>query len=137
MRSSLDGYPFVYRDSVRFSDLDGMGHVNNAVFLTYMESARLAFLSSLGAGENPQQSLILARVEVDFRSPISFGEDIEVGVRTSRVGKKSFELDHEVRADGRVAAEGKTVLVSYDYERGASVEIPAEWREWLASEVTV
>lgn len=137
MRSSLDGYPFVYRHSVRFSDLDGMGHVNNAVFLTYMESARLAFLSSLGAGENPQQSLILARVEVDFRSPISFGEDVEVGVRTSRVGKKSFELEHEVRADGRVAAEGKTVLVSYDYERGASVEIPAEWREWLASEVTV
>jgi acyl-CoA thioester hydrolase len=133
----LDGYLFVYRDTVRFSDLDGMGHVNNAVFLTYMESARLAFLSSLGAGENPQQSLILARVEVDFRSPIAFGEDVEVGVRTSRVGKKSFELEHEVRADGRVAAEGKTVLVSYDYERGASVEIPAEWREWLASEVTV
>jgi acyl-CoA thioester hydrolase len=132
----LDGYLFVYRDTVRFSDLDGMGHVNNAVFLTYMESARLAFLSSLGAGENPQQSLILARVEVDFRSPIAFGEDVEVGVRTSRVGKKSFELEHEVRADGRVAAEGKTVLVSYDYERGASVEIPAEWREWLAPEVT-
>jgi acyl-CoA thioester hydrolase len=133
----LDGYLFVYRDTVRFSDLDGMGHVNNAVFLTYMESARLAFLSSLGAGENPQQSLILARVEVDFRSPIAFGEDVEVGVRTSRVGKKSFELEHEVRADGRVAAEGKTVLVSYDYERGASVEIPAEWREWLAPEVAV
>ena len=127
----------MYRDTVRFSDLDGMGHVNNAVFLTYMESARLAFLSSLGAGENPQQSLILARVEVDFRSPIAFGEDVEVGVRTSRVGKKSFELEHEVRADGRVAAEGKTVLVGYDYERGASVEIPAEWREWLAPEVAV
>jgi acyl-CoA thioester hydrolase len=137
MRSSLDGYLFVYRDTVRFSDLDGMGHVNNAVFLTYMESARLAFLSSLGAGENPQQSLILARVEVDFRSPIAFGEDVEVGVRTSRVGKKSFELEHEVRADGRVAAEGKTVLVSYDYERGASVEIPAEWRGWLSEEVAV
>jgi len=127
----------VYRDTVRFSDIDGMGHVNNAVFLTYMESARLAFLSSLGAGENPQQSLILARVEVDFRSPIAFGEEVEVGVRPSRVGTKSFELEHEVRADGRVAAQGTSVLVSYDYERGESVKIPAEWREWLAPEVTV
>ncbi len=127
----------MYRDTVRFSDLDGMGHVNNAVFLTYMESARLAFLSSLGAGDNPQQSLILARVEVDFRSPIAFGEDVEVGVRTSRVGTKSFDLEHEVRADGRLAAQGTSVLVSYDYERGASVEISAEWREWLAPEVTV
>jgi acyl-CoA thioester hydrolase len=133
----VDGFPFVYRDTVRFRDLDGMGHVNNAVFLTYMESARIAFLSSLGAGNNPQKSLILARAEADFRSPISFGEEVEVGVKTSRVGTKSFELVYEVRADGRLAAEGKSVLVGYDYERGASVEIPAEWRDWLAPEVTV
>jgi acyl-CoA thioester hydrolase len=133
----VDGYPFVYRDTVRFRDLDGMGHVNNAVFFTYMESARIAYLASLGAGSNPQQSLILARAEADFRSPIAFGEEIEVGVRTSRMGTKSFELEYEVRADGRVAAEGKSVLVGYDYERGASVEIPAQWREWLAPEVAV
>ena len=85
----VDGFPFVYRDTVRFRDLDGMGHVNNAVFLTYMESARIAFLSSLGAGDNPQHSLILARMEVDFRSPIAFGEEVEVGVRPSRLGTKS------------------------------------------------
>ena len=133
----VDGYPFVYRDTVRFRDLDGMGHVNNAVFFTYMESARIAFLSSLGAGLNPQRSLILARTEADFRSPIAFGEDVEVGVRTSRVGTKSFELQYEIRADGRLAAEGRSVLVGYDYERGASVEFPAEWREWLAPEVPV
>ena len=133
----MDAYPFVYRDTVRFRDLDGMGHVNNAVFLTYMESARIAFLSSLGAGDSPQHSLILARAEVDFRSPIAFGDEVEVGVRTSRVGTKSFELEYEVRADGRVAAEGKSVLVGYDYERGASVEIPAKWRKWLAPEVAV
>jgi acyl-CoA thioester hydrolase len=133
----VDGYPFVYRDTVRFRDLDGMGHVNNAVFFTYMESARIAFLSSLGAGLNPQHSLILARTEADFRSPIAFGEDVEVGVRTSRVGTKSFELEYEIRADGRLAAEGKSVLVGYDYERGASMEIPAEWREFLQPEVAV
>lgn len=135
--SRVDGYPFVYRDTVRFRDLDGMGHVNNAVFFTYMESARIAYLASLGAGDNPQQSLILARAEADFRSPIAFGEEIEVGVRTARMGTKSFELEYEVRADGRLAAEGKSVLVGYDYEKGASVEIPAEWREWLSEEVPV
>ena len=134
---SVDGFDFVHRESVRFRDLDGMGHVNNAVFFTYMESARIAFLSSLGAGDNPLGTLILARAEVDFRSPIAFGEDVEVGVRISRIGTKSFDLEQVIRADGRVAAEGKFVLVGYDYERGASVEIPAEWREWLAPEVTV
>lgn len=127
----MDGFPFVHRESVRFNDLDGMEHVNNAIFLTYMESARLAYLESLGAGRNPQKSLILARVEVDFRSPISYGEEVEIGVRTGRIGTKSFELDHEVRADGRLAAEGKSVLVAYDYTTGSSRELPAEWRELL------
>lgn len=134
---AMEGFPFVYRERVRFRDLDGMGHVNNAVFLTYMESARIAYLEELGSGPNPQQGLILARVEVDFRSPVALGEEIEVGVRTARIGTKSFELEYEVRAGGRLAAKGKSVLVGYDYERGASVEIPAEWRELLMPEVTV
>jgi acyl-CoA thioester hydrolase len=134
----VDGFPFVYRDDVRFRDLDGLGHVNNAVYLTYMESARIAFLASLGAGSDPQGSMILARMEVDFRSPVAMGESVEVGVRASRLGTKSFDLDYEVRADGRLAAEGRSVLVGYDYTRGESVEIPAEWREWLEpSEVAV
>ena len=127
----VDGFPYVFREEVRFRDLDGMGHVNNAVFLTYMESARIDYLASLGAGSNPQQTLILARIEVDFRSPIALGESVEVGVRPSRLGTKSFELEYEVRADGRLAAEARSILVGYDYTRGESVEIPAEWREWL------
>ena len=133
----MDGYPFVYDDSVRFKDLDAMGHVNNAVFLTFMESARIAYLSALGAGDDPLQNLILARAEVDFRSPITFGDEIQVGVRTSRVGTKSFELEYEVRASGRVAAEGRSVLVGYDYESRASVEIPEDWRAFLQPEVAV
>ena len=134
----MDGFPFVFREDVRFRDLDGMGHVNNAVFHTYMESARIAYLEAQGAGSNPQAGLILARMEVDFRSPISLGERVQVGVRPSRVGTKSFELEYEVRANGRLAAEARSVLVGYDYTRGESVEIPAEWREWLeSSEVAV
>jgi acyl-CoA thioester hydrolase len=127
----VNGFSFVYRDDVRFRDLDGLGHVNNAVYLTYMESARIAFLASLGAGSDPQRSMILARTEVDFRSPVAMGESVEVGVRASRLGTKSFDLDYEVRANGRLAAEGRSVLVGYDYTRGESVEISAEWRKWL------
>jgi acyl-CoA thioester hydrolase len=127
----VDGYAFVHREVVRFNDLDGMDHVNNAVYATYMESARLAYLESIGAGRNPQKSLILARLEIDFRSPISFGKEIEIGVRLSRIGRKSFDLEHEIRADGRLTAEGKSVLVAYDYSTSSSRELPAEWRELL------
>lgn len=125
----MDGFDFVHREAVRFRDLDGMGHVNNAVFMTYMETARLNYFRSLGLGDNPLEGMILARAEVDFRSPIELGEQVEVGVRTGRIGTKSFELDQEVRADGRVAAEGRFVLVAYDYTTNQSQEIPDSWRE--------
>ena len=127
----MNGFDFVHRESVRFRDLDGMGHVNHAVFLTYMESARLAYFRSLGLGQNPLEGLILARAEVDFRSPIELGEEVEVGNRVERIGTKSFVLEQEVHVDGRLAAEGKFVLVAYDYTTGRSKELSSDWRERL------
>lgn len=127
----MDGFDFVHREAVRFRDLDAMGHVNNAVFMTYMETARLNYFRSLGLGDNPLEGMILARAEVDFRSPIELGEQIEVGVRTGRIGTKSFDLEEEIRADGRLAADGKFVLVAYDYTTNRSHEVPEGWRELL------
>jgi len=51
--------------------------------------------------------VILARTEIDFRSPLQYAETVEIGVRPSRLGTKSFELEHELRVDGRVVAEGE------------------------------
>ena len=127
----MEGFPFVHRETVRFRDLDGMGHVNNAVFSTYLEQARLAWF---GKDEKmPLEDVILARTEIDFRSPLSVGEVVEVGVRPSRLGTKSFELEYELRADGRLVAEAKSVLVGYDYAHGQSAPIPQRWRERLSA----
>jgi acyl-CoA thioester hydrolase len=125
---------FVHRERVRFRDLDPMGHVNNAVFLTYIESARFAFLKHIGAAPTLEDmNLVVARVEIDFRAPVRLGDEIEVTARASRFGDKSFDLDHEVRVDGRIVAEAKTVLVTYDYSTREAVPIPDEWREKLAA----
>jgi acyl-CoA thioester hydrolase len=111
-----------------------MGHVNNAVFLTYIESARVAFLQQLGAATTPQEmSIIVARIEIDFRAPVGFGEEVEIAVHASRFGGKSFDLDYELRVGGTVVAEAKSVLVAYDYGKGEAIEIPEEWREKLAA----
>ncbi|MEP6909653.1 MAG: thioesterase family protein [Actinomycetota bacterium] len=126
----MEGFDFVHRETVRFRDLDSIGHVNNAVFLTYLEDARIGFLSSFGA---EVENMILARVEIDFRSPLRLGDEIETGVRPSGVGTKSFELEYEVRSGDTVAAEAKTVIVSFDYENGRSVEVPESWREVFAA----
>jgi acyl-CoA thioester hydrolase len=125
---------FVHREAVRFRDLDAMGHVNNAVFLTYIESARVAFLQHLGAAATLEDmSIIVARIEIDFRAPVGFGDEVEIFVRASRFGDKSFDLEYELRVAGKVVAEAKSVLVSYDYGKGEAVELSDEWREKLAA----
>ncbi len=126
----MDGFDYVHRERVRFRDVDALGHVNNAVFLTYLEEARIGFLQPIGAEAS---GMILARVEIDFRAPLRMGDELEIGVRALGVGTKSFELAYEVRAGEEVAAEAKTVLVSFDYETGHSVEVPQAWREALAA----
>ena len=122
----MASFPHVRRERIRFRDCDQMGHVNNAVYSTFLEEARIEVLGGLA-------DFILARVEIDFRSELRAGEDVEVRTRCSRIGTKSFDLEHEITADGRVVAEGKSVLVSYDYERGESVPVPDALRERLGA----
>ena len=122
---ALNDFPFVHRERVRFRDCDAMGHVNNAVYSTYLEESRIGVLGGLA-------DFILARVELDFRSELRAGEEVEVRTRCSRIGTKSFHLEHVISANGRVVAEAKSVLVSYDYERGESLPVPDELRARLA-----
>jgi acyl-CoA thioester hydrolase len=122
-------FPFVHRETVRFRDLDSMGHVNNAVYSTYLEQARIAFLAPQGA---QAASMILARLEIDFRSPLELGETVEIELTPTRVGNKSFELAYELRVGDRIVAEAKTVLVAYDYERNESKPLPDAWRKLLS-----
>ena len=121
---------FVHRETVRFRDLDSLGHMNNAVYATFLEQARIAFLESNGAHVG---NMILARLEIDFRSPAELGESVEIAVTPTRVGTKSFDLEYVMRVGERVVAEAKTVLVAYDYAHARSVEIPDEWKERLAA----
>jgi acyl-CoA thioester hydrolase len=121
---------FVHRETVRFRDLDSLAHMNNAVYATFLEQARIAFLSQYDA---QVENMILARLEIDFRSPAELGETVEIAVTPTRIGTKSFDLEYVMRAGERVIAEAKTVLVAYDYDRAQSVEIPEAWKERLAA----
>ena len=130
----MTGAGVTHVEQVRFRDLDPMGHVNNAVFLTYIEEARAALLAGVGAATGLEDmNMIVARVEIDFRAPVRFGQEVEISVHASRFGTKSFDLDYELRVDGDVVAEAKSVQVAYDYSRREPVPLPAEWREKLTA----
>jgi acyl-CoA thioester hydrolase len=129
----VQGFDFVHREHVRFRDLDAMGHVNNAVFATYVEQARIEYLRSLGVLDGPlYMGMILARLELDFLAPALPEGEIEVGVRAGRSGNKSFALEYELEQQGRPVARATTVLVAYDYEQAQSVPLPDTWRNLLA-----
>ena len=131
----MEGFRFVHAQEVTFRDLDVFGHVNNAVYLTYIENARIGYMREVLGVESPEDLLvILAKVRIDFRSRASLGEVLEIGARVSRIGTKSFDVDHEVRGpDARLVAVASTTLVTFDYRGDTTMPVPDLWRERIKS----
>lgn len=124
---------------VRFGDLDSLNHVNNANYLTYIETARIKYfkdLLGLGVGHG-KFSVILAKATVDFKLPILLDDRITVFTRCSRLGTKSFDLEYtilKVNEEKPVEmANGHTVLVAYDYTTGKTIELPDDWRKRITT----
>lgn len=130
----MNGFPFVHRIGVRFRDIDCRGHVNNAVFSSFIEDARLKWYAATGDPDEPWPQaqtvdMVLARTEIDFRGEVRAPDDtIEVGVRVGRIGTKSADLEYRLcTSDGRLVAEARSVLVGFDFARRVSVAIPEPW----------
>jgi acyl-CoA thioester hydrolase len=133
----MDGYRFTYPVQVRFRDLDALGHVNNAVYLTYFESARMAYWMHVnGRADLRSMNLILARAEVDYRSPIGYGDELEVGVRCASIKRSSFVLEQSMveRRSGRLVAQARKVLVHFDYAAGRSQALTEDQRQLLMAQ---
>mgnify|MGYP003794525845 FL=1 len=121
---------------VRFSDLDMARHVHNAVYLQYFELGRMDLLRQFMQPDHDwvHTGLILARNEVDHRKPIHLADPVQVQTWCGKIGSKSFDLNYQVQhaKDGSVFAEGRSVMVCFDYSRQCSIEVPAAWRTALA-----
>lgn len=124
--------------TVRFADLDAMGHLNHAKYLTYMEQARILYIRDICGWEGGwgNMGMILAKASVDYLLPVGFDEQIAIYTRCSRLGTKSFDLDyilkqHQADDTGKVVATGHTVMVAYDYDRAETIPVPEHWRKQI------
>jgi acyl-CoA thioester hydrolase len=118
---------------VRFADTDAMGHVNNAVYLTYCEMARIRYWSDVtgepvAAGHEGAESLILAEARITYRAPVFHTEQVTVETRATGIGRSSFTLEHRLTAaapggEARLVAVSDSVMVRYDYATGASTPL--------------
>ncbi len=119
---------------VRWADMDSYGHVNNAVYFTYCESARMAYFDAIRLEEaktKPSHGPALAQASLSFRRQVHHPARLEVGARAVRLGRSSFQLDYAIFIEGgeRPAADGTSVVVWIDYEHGKSIPLPDDLRQ--------
>lgn len=122
-------HAFTHRLTVRFRDCDPLGHVNNAVYLTYLEETRFAhWRAEWGLGTTDPApdipGIILARVEIDYRAQARYGDVLEIRMRVATLGRSSFTYEYEiVDASGGLVATAKSVMVLFDYATQKPVPI--------------
>ncbi len=127
-------YSFWWPETVRWGDMDAMGHVNNAVYFQYMESARVAFFERLGWGSRDMGAGRCGPVVVsqtfNYRQQLHYPAEIEVGIGCTELRRRSYVLAYGIFPTGSEEAigDGSTVLVWMDYALGKAVEIPEHIR---------
>lgn len=138
--TTLENYRFSCPIAVRFADLDVLGHLNNAKYLTYAEQARILYIREVVGWQGKWNTLgmILARTEIDYKLPIAFEDTVKAYVCVSRLGGKSFDMTYSLtrqKADNtpQIAAEIKTVMVTYDYNADTTIAIPDSWRQRITA----
>ncbi len=132
MSEKISDFKFKTPVAIRFADIDALGHVNNAIYLTYFEVARISYWREILQWDWNKTGIILGRAEVNYLKPITLHDKIECYVRTSRIGNSSFDVSYIIvkhtENGEEICTTGKTVCISYDYKSSQSVKIPADER---------
>lgn len=136
----MNKFPIQTKVTVRFSDTDAMGHVNNSRYFSYMEEGRVAYFKALFPDKKVSDAFslfpfILADIQCSFKSPAFCGEILVVSLGVTEMRNSSFVMEYTIHeeASQRLVATGKSVLVMYDYQTQKSCPIPDEFRKKIMS----
>ncbi|MDP9079559.1 MAG: acyl-CoA thioesterase [Bacteroidota bacterium] len=135
MSEKIADYKYKTPIAIRFSDIDAVGHVNNAIYLTYFEVARFNYWREAINWNLRENGVIVGRSEVNYLKPITLEDEIVCYVRTTRIGNSSFDIMHllvRITPQGEeICTTGKTVCISYDYSLNKSISIPQKERDMM------
>jgi acyl-CoA thioester hydrolase len=120
--------------TVRWGDLDSMGHVNNAVYFTYCESARMSYFAAVRMNDHREAERhgpALAAANLNFLRQVHWPAELDVRTWVSEIGRSSFRMEYEIvrRNTGERVADGAGVIVWVDYGTGRSIPLPAGLKE--------
>lgn len=127
---------FTVEVPVRFRDLDPMGHVNNAVYATYLEHARARYFLEVIDESLVVADTVLAHLSIDYRASIDIEDEaVEVAMWIPRLGESSIPMTYEIRSGDTVVATAESVQVAFDRATGTSKPIPEAWREVIVADM--
>ncbi|RMG54476.1 MAG: acyl-CoA thioesterase [Acidobacteria bacterium] len=115
--------------AVRWGDMDALGHVNNAMYFTYCESARMSYFEAIELWkyrEHDRQGPALVTATCRFKQQVHYPAWLDVGARVSEIGNRSFTLEYEIYRQGTdvLVADGSSVVAWVDYEAGKAIPLP-------------
>ncbi|MBS4216130.1 MULTISPECIES: acyl-CoA thioesterase [Neobacillus] len=113
--------------TVRFGETDALGHINNTSYFIYLEEARIRFFEAIGYQVDARDwNFILASTKCDFISQGYFNQQLIIKTSVSKIGSKSFHLDHEIICSQtkKLIAQGNAVMVCFDFEKQQSEPLP-------------
>lgn len=117
---------------VRFRDIDIAGWVHNAIYLVYVEEARIGYFDDVLGMDIQESPGAIANQEIDYAVPLTLDDEVTVGYRVSKIGGSSLTMEFEVRSNGELAAEGTVTHILLDGE-GTPRDVPEEYREKIRS----
>jgi acyl-CoA thioester hydrolase len=118
----------------RFSETDVLGHINNTVLPVWFEAARVPIFKIFTPDLNPHAwKLIVAKVEVTFKGELFYGQQVEIKTNIEKIGNSSFVILQQAWQHGECCAEGKTVMVRYDFARKSAQALSADERHALTA----
>jgi acyl-CoA thioester hydrolase len=130
---NIDNFKYKTTIPMRFADLDMMGHVNNAVYFTYMEIGRTKYWNKAIKWDWKTTGVIIGKASIDYIAPIFLEDKISMYVMTSRIGTTSFDIEYiivkEVNGKEIICSRGKTVCVAFDYQAKRPTAIPTKERQ--------
>lgn len=127
-----DSYSWIYREKIRYNDLDPLGHVTSQSFVNFFETARVLFILEAGQRvDDPEFGLMLVRLDTSFHGQLHFPAEIDVGTRLIRLGNSSLTTMQGIFYDGTCRANLLSVLVHVDRKRDRSAAIPDDFRRRL------
>lgn len=129
--SDLDKYRYSFEIQVRYSDMDMLGHANNAVYLTYLELARLGYFKEVIRQDWKEVALVLAHASMDYKIPITPGIQPVVHIRTTKLGNSSLHIDNIItdKENKTLFFSSSMVLVAINTKSGKSTPIPESEKE--------